>query len=476
MKKSLRLNIAPLCLILLIALATGVLDFFTPLMGDDMGKWLEMGGDSESFPDRRAISFLGAQYFNCNGRVFDALGPLLTNVLPRFAASALMGLMTGFFFYCLCLVAGLLRSARSRVACGILTVSLLVLPWWDSMFMRVCHFNYVWAAAFVLLFVYKWFQEDANRYLLFILGALAGCFHEQNAVSLVAVFGIYMLITRSFRRYLLPYAGLCLGSVITVATPAIWHRNSEFIADGSPIEMLWTTFPVLIFVIILTLILLLTRNRLFSVVRSDKYIVLLAIAVVSSLISCYSTIPGRTGWLAESCALALLGLLCGEMKVSVSPTVGRLFVGLCFLIVATHFAVSIYWQKKMYDEYSRAVELYQASADGVVRMDYTSRLEVSPLTLYRVKGLPDGDDRYLHSVFSGYYGPEKQLILIDSQFEVTESLPEDVRLVYNSISDTIMISGNGMERVITPFVEGTETRYLIEPLVVDPGDNWHKVE
>ncbi|MDE6535842.1 MAG: hypothetical protein K2K82_07535 [Muribaculaceae bacterium] len=476
MKKVFHKSLAPLCLILLIAIATGVLDYFTPMMGDDMSKWLYMGGDSESFPDRRVISFLGAQYFGCNGRVFDALGPVITNLLPRCLTSMLMGLMTGFFFLCLCLAGGVMRARRAALACGVIVVSLLVLPWWDSMFMRVCHFNYVWASAFVLLFIYKWFREDTNKYLLFILGALAGCFHEQNGFSLVVVFGLYILLTRGYKRYLFPYVGLCLGALVTVATPAIWSRNADFLVDGSRLEMLWTTFPVLLFLVFLTVVILLKGGRLSAIVRSGKYIVLLSVAVVSSFVALYSTIPGRTGWLAESCSLAALGLLCTSSNFKITRAWAVASVSLCFLIVATHFAVSIYWQKKMYGEYQQAVELYTESDNGVVHMDYTSRLEVSPLTLYRVKGLTDGDDTHLLRVFQRHYGPEKPLILIDSEFEVAEAMPADARGLTNCISDTIMVVGNGPVRVVTPFFEGEGTRYLIQPLIVDPGDQWHKVE
>ena len=107
----------PLGLIVIIALATALLDYFTPLMGDDMAKWTAMGADrTESFPERQAISFIGAQYFGCNGRVFDAFGPLIVNLLPPVLASALMGLMTGLFFYVMCLAADVFRPGRVTLA------------------------------------------------------------------------------------------------------------------------------------------------------------------------------------------------------------------------------------------------------------------------------------------------------------------------------------------------------------------------
>lgn len=257
---------APLSLIIIIAIGTGVLDYFTPLMGDDMSKWLAMGGDDSAFPDRRAISFLAAQYFGCNGRIFDALGPLITNLLPHVLASALIGFMTGLFFYALCLSAGVLREGRATLACGLIAVALFTLPWWDSMFMRVCHFNYIWATTFALFFVHAWFSElnpgKWTLFGLFILGGMAGCFHEQIGVAMTAYFGLYVIIKRCWDWHLVPFAGLCIGTLLTIASPAIWIRNSEFIQDATRVEMLYTTLPWVIIALVVIAIISLTHNKL----------------------------------------------------------------------------------------------------------------------------------------------------------------------------------------------------------------------
>lgn len=472
---------APLSLIIIIAIGTGVLDYFTPLMGDDMSKWLAMGGDDSAFPDRRAISFLAAQYFGCNGRIFDALGPLITNLLPHVLASALIGFMTGLFFYALCLSAGVLREGRATLACGLIAVALFTLPWWDSMFMRVCHFNYIWATTFALFFVHAWFSElnpgKWTLFGLFILGGMAGCFHEQIGVAMTAYFGLYVIIKRCWDWHLVPFAGLCIGTLLTIASPAIWIRNSEFIQDATRVEMLYTTLPWVIIALVVIAIISLTHNKLQALLGGDKLRAYIIIAVFSSAIALYSTTPGRTGWLPESFALVVLAMLCEGLNVNLKRGVSVMLISLCVLSTSAHFAVSICWQKKMYREYEHAIGLYRESTDGIVRMEYTDRFDVSPLTLYRVKGLPDVDDTHLLRVFSNHYGHGEPLFLIDSKCDVSASLPENYSLIYNTISDTLMVvqTASG-QTIISPFLENGVTLYRLEPMVVDPGDHWHPVE
>lgn len=482
MKKTSWLPWAPLLLITIIAICTGILDYFTPLMGDDMAKWIAMGGNDSSFPDRQAISFLAAQYFDCNGRIFDALGPLITNLLPGFAASALIGMMTGLYFYALCLSAGVLKKGKTTIACGLICVAMFTLPWWDSMFMRVCNFNYIWATAFALLFVNAWFSNlrpgKCRLFGLFVLGGLAGCMHEQIGVALTAFFGLYVIVRRYRDWHMILFAGLCIGTLLTIASPAIWIRNSEFMPDSSRVEMLMSTLPLVVVMLVVMIVLQLTSNRFHALLVDDRLRAYAIIAVLCSVIALYSTIPGRTGWLPESFALVVLTMLCEETRFKIKWSGSFVLISICFLSIFTHLAVSIYWQAKMCHEYDLAIEMYRNSNSGVVNMDYTDRLEVSPLTLYRVKGLPDADDTYLLRIFSDHYGHGIPMLLIDSKTEISDTILTDYTLIHNTIPDTLMVDRfpSGETRIITPFRENGIEKYRLCPLVVDPGDHWYLVK
>ncbi len=474
----------PLSLILIIAVGTGLLDWFTPMMGDDLSKWIAMGASGDSFPDRQVLSFLAGHYFGCNGRVFDALGPLITNLLPSPLDSILMGVMCGLFFYLLCLSAKVFEYGRNTLACGLVTVALFTLPWWDSMFHRVCNFNYVWGTAFALLYVRTYFRYlDPGRYSwiwLFILGGVAGCFHEQISVAMVAYFGLDIIFRKRRDWHLVLFGGLCAGTLITVCTPNMWLRNAQFVADSPRSELLFNTLPLVIVLLAVLLIMLLKPSRRPSLTRmlAGEFGAYLAIALLTAAVALYSTIPGRTGWLPESFSLVCLTLLCEKSKTHLKRGVAGILIALCFVAVILHFGVSVFWQRKMQMEYAQAIELFNRSEDGVVRMDVTDRYDVPFLTLFRVKGLPDADDTHLQTVFDRYYGHGKKLLLLDDRSEVMKSMPAHTSRIYNMISDTLTVtpSSDGDWNVITPFEERGETFYRVSPFVRDPGDHWHKAD
>lgn len=476
-------NISPYLLILIIIVGSSLLDSFTPLMGDDLAKWIEMGGPSGSFPDRRVISFLAGHYVGCNGRIFDGLGPVMLNLMPGIISTVLIGLMNGLFFYALSLSAGVMK--RGAFASLLITVALFTLPWWDSMFLRVCQINYVWGTTFALLFVKIWFSNirggkpvDAA---LFTLGILGGCFHEQIGVAMTAYFAIRILLTRCRDRRLWLFAGLCFGTLLTLASPALWHRNSDFMLDASRPELLLTTLPwvVIITVITITLTLIPVTRRLVAPLLKTEFGAYFFIALLCSAITIYSTTPGRTGWLPESFSLVALVLLLTTFGWQMSRLQHATVSLLCLIAVTAHFVESVRCQYRMWQEYNDAVDIYRNSDDGIVRMmSYTSRTDVPLLTLYRVKGLPDSDDTYLKRTFSHFYGngKVKPLTLIETHSEISDTIPESFYLIHNTVPDTIMIMDTPSGRkVITPFSENGNQKYLIEPMVVDPGDNWHNV-
>ncbi|MDE7426704.1 MAG: hypothetical protein K2M79_02765 [Muribaculaceae bacterium] len=481
--KKLRYYKLPLLLITIIAIGTGILDYFTPLMGDDLSKWMAMGGESEQFSLRKAISFLAANYFGCNGRIFDAVGPVLFTVLPKAVFACLIGVMTGWFFIAIAMAAGIFKAHERTIACGFITITLFSLPWWDSMFMRVCHYNYIWSSAFALYYIYFWFHgfmpKRFGHLILFSFGLLTGCFHEQTGISLCCVFTLMLIISRCQKWKLSMYIGLLFGTFLTVASPGFWRRNSSIITDSERIELIFTTVPWVVILIFITLYIVLRRNKYMNVVKTPEYITYLCTALLTSAIAIYSTVPGRTGWLAECLALVALYKLIIYTRVKIIQFFRILINSLCFIIIIIHFSVSVFWQLKMSQEYDRAMTEYQNSRNGIVRMSYTSRMDVSPLTLYRVKGLPDGDDTYILSLWERFFNPHKPLVLIDPTFNVSDSVPYPCFKVYNSIQDTITICVSPFDKqknVVTEFEEDSTKLYLIQPLIIDPGDHWHTVD
>ena len=241
--------------LLVIAAGSGLLDYFTPMTGDDLMFWNALGLHDYTAPDRSTVSFILAHIFGCNGRLFDYMGPIITNLPPRWLSSVLMGAMAGVFFFSVLFAARVPSRRHTAFSLALLAVTLAVMPWWDSMYLRVCQFNYPWAAAFCLLFIGFFFRDASapqgrlRLWALLFLGICAGASHEQAGVALCAAFLWWCFVGKRYRRlslrrkYML--AGLLAGSLLSAGAPSIWARASAAAPGQSFGLLVATTLPVL---------------------------------------------------------------------------------------------------------------------------------------------------------------------------------------------------------------------------------------
>lgn len=501
MKSSGRYNLLLLLLpIVIIGIGSGLLDYFTPAMGDDLAKWNALGLGSYTHPDRSTISFLAAQYFDCNGRIFDGLGPALTYLLPRDIAAALMGTMTAVYFAFLAAAAGLWHRKRVAAADAIILIALLTLPWWDYMSLRVCQFNYLWSTAFALATVYFYFRTDirnnfCNLSALLICGGLAAASHEQTGIALSAVFlplSFSLLLNRSLAKTRASIAiGVALGTIFSISSPALWNRNAEFVRDADTGELLIGTLPftLLLLIIIIGMSLTRTGRTKLRQLAATSWSAYVAIAVISGLIAVYSTTPGRTGWLPESMAMVALAIMLLDFRRRLSSIWTSVLCISALSLITAHYVVAIKWQYRVGREYNEVIEMYRTSTDGIVYLDATRDTDVPKIALGRVKAVPDADDLYLLEVIRSSYKQNHPLTI----------LPEAFKGQLNSFSDSLTITGYTLYRQAPMTVwftnpagnrlsltadsrvlslikapDGSDI-YLASPLIIDPGDHWRPI-
>lgn len=483
--------------LIIVASGSFALDFFTPAMGDDLGKWNALGLDAYTAPTRDTLKFLKAQYFECNGRLFDGIGPVIINLLPHFAGALVMALMTTAYFLLMAACSGTWRRGRVTATWLITLVTLAAMPWWDYMLLRVCQFNYLWGTVFVLLFILIYYRDvKLHAIWLLAVGFLAGSCHEQSGVAMSAVFGViagsrWRAGTLDRKTGILTVA-LFAGTMFAILSPAFWHRAENHGADADFITLLLTTLPILLLLIAMIAVMALTRpgRRTLKQLYHTEWAAYVAVAIISGLIAIYSTIPGRTGWLSESLAIVALARMVISLNIKLpraaAVTVSLLAAGL----VSAHFLVAARWQQALGREYADVVDLFKASDDGTVYYDITLDNEVPPIALGRVKGVPDADDIHLINNISRAYGPGKRLVVVPTAFSSglpsgTDRLDHGAYTLYRTppptdrytdfIVEEILVTADG--RVLTPFTapDGSHL-YLASPLVVDPGDSWHKTE
>lgn len=421
-----------------IAICSGILDFYTPAMGDDLSFWASLGLENYRCPNRATLSFIAGHIFGCNGRLFDFMGPVIINLLPRAVASIVMGAMWWMLFRSMLLVAKIPHDGRhSAFVAAFLAVSVAVLPWWDVIWLRVVQFNYPWSLTFCLLFLHCWYSiRRRNALLMLALGVVASASHEQSAVAMCAVFLPMAVLVKPLsttRRCLL--IGLLCGAVISLGAPSFWHRLSGAEPDFGPLTMILTTLPVyaLLVVIILFLSAFECGRKMLKHLVPGPWFACVAVGAIAAIVAIYGGIPGRTGWLSEGVALVALAHMALSIRCKLSRSLAIAIYSASSLFIVVHYCVSVNWQYRAYNEYAQMLTQFRTAPDGIVYLDASvSRFAPPPITLYRVKGTPDADDFHLINVLSQTYRQGRVSPVI---------LPECFRGKLNNFADSIECNG-----------------------------------
>lgn len=481
----------------IIVIGSALLDYFLPVMGDDLIFLNLLGLDSYTCPNRQTVSFILAHVFGCNGRLFDYMGPVVINLLPRAIASAIMGLMAGMFYYSILYACRLPRRGYQTMSLFVMTVTLATMPWWDGMYLRVCQFNYSWGATFCLLFIGLFFrnpdaQSRLKLFVFFILGVFAGAAHEQTGVSMCGAFFIWLITSGHYRklstdrRYML--SGLLAGTLLTIAPPGIWLRAAQdHVGQTLPLLIL-TTMPVLLLLLAVILICALTKSgrRYLRTLKSGEWGVTVYAAIFAGIIAVMSGIPGRTGFFTEAASIVALTRMALDVRLHIPRTAAALASVLMVALTGIHFVLSIMAQHQLMREYEDVREAYIESPDGIVYYDFTDRYDVSPLTLFRVKGVADADDYWnLHALQEAYGDSIKVLATLPASFRgrldtMTDSVSDGTVTVYTSKPEHVVIT---LDDAVLQYYPGESPRaitaahladgrdiWVATPRVLDPGD------
>lgn len=482
--------------LLLIAVCSAALDYYLPQMGDDLKFWTLLGLDSYTFPDITTLKFIVTHILGVNGRIFDYIGPVVINLLPRIPAAILMGGMTGLYFYSMRLMISTPEEGRyTSFLLAYFAIILAVMPWWDSLWLRVCQFNYSWATTFCLLFIYLFFASEKfignnpkglSSVLLFMLGIFAGGSHEQTGVAMCFAFMLWALRkmhSHDFsKREKIMGAGLITGTLMPLITPAFWHRVGSGTLRDDTIHLAATTLPVYIGLLVLLAGMTLTkkgRKYLFHFFYSENTILIIS-ASVAAAIALFSGIPGRTGWYTESASLIIIARMIVGRHIQTNRYIACVFGTIAFLFIGMHYLSSIRAQRNAYMEFENVKSLYQTSTDGIVYYDCIRRYDYPALTLYRIKGAPDADDWWLNHVMTESYGDDRYpLVILPTSFRdmmplTTDSLTIGNTTIYRQMPTDTIMSRDGLtfqnretrQRIVIQLPQG----WVATEFDVDPGD------
>lgn len=502
---TLRLSWQMVVCLAFIAVAFALLDYYTPLLGDDLAKWDDLGRDSYRLFSLETVRFVGSHYLTVNGRLIDSLGPALTFGIGTIASSALMGLMGAFYFLILLASADVLRKGRVALGYAIVAFTILVMPWWDSMWLRVCQFGYMWATALSLLYFYIFLRvkrpTTANCLLCIAIGFLTGFSHEQAGLSTLFAVVVYMLIGRRYKHLNRPQkfltVSLILGVVCILANPMLWHRVGTSSVDVPVWRVLLSTLPVVCVLFVVILVMSLTKGgrRRLGELMSTPWAVYVSLAFAGAAFAVYSRIIGRVGWLPETASIIALVLMADVGRFHIKRINGGICASVLLAAIMVHFVAAIKLQYSLCKEYDRVIEEYVESEDGLVYKDITLRPDYPLMALNHAQGVPDADDLYLLNVIERVYrGDSMGLTVLPARFRgnisgIKDTLTfSDVTVYRHKPSVTVLAVGESgcdtieiiksldIDKILKPFKpSGGHTMWAATPLVVDKGDHWTEI-
>jgi hypothetical protein len=231
------------------------------------------------------------------------------------------------------------------------------------------------------------------------------------------------------------------------------------------------------------------RGMVLSELRGKTGVYAIA-AVVSMIISGVSGIVGRTGWFADIFALiAMARFIINNTKPENGKMCMLASMVIALLLLAQQSIIAV-WQVKLGREADMVEAKFKQSENGVVFQNVTYDDEITPIALWRLRGVPDADDFYLLKVYAEYWGkPEFILVPEDAEYAIQHNLVKDYIMLHNGhilsvtkpnyINDEIAAIVDyevhvswrgGRQWVVQDFEMNGEKYYYHSPRIWDPGD------
>lgn len=468
--------------ILFIGFCYIILASHKPYTGDDLVYGPMYTTRYHGFTDY--LVYVAQHWLSTNGRIADKISPLFLNFTPRWIFLTVNAAITALMF---AIVVKLACTQRVGLTARLLLVSLIVftLPWWDSMLLFACSFNYVWASTFGLYAIYFILNKKANM-LLVIFSFIAAGMHEAMGLPLSCGLIAYFFFTRAHKSMptiqRLSVLAFFAGSAFTLLSRALWCRLNSIteVNDPMPILVLKSDFFVLALIVLIIVAYFVSRKRLIKAIYSP-WILFVVAALASCCISAVSGIVGRSGWFAQLYALIAIYMWFDSCDWHISRRCGIAFSTIMIAAIVFHFTEFTRYQVISGNQLAECIEQYSKSDDGIVYGDYLGDPEKPWWILHKSQGVPDADDLWILSTITKVYGDESHPItILPTAFRnidahaVSGMMPIGSNFVSDAIpqgtSQRMFYRLNNKDYVVVPFKKDNVQLYFITPLDLDPGD------
>ena len=326
-----------------VAIAFGFFYFTVPPMEDDIlffKEMLDMGTNADGSVDfwQGWKDSISNRYLTDNARLANVVGELML-LLPHWLGIAPIVACVVFGFWLMPKLAEIRRENPVQMA--FLAVLFVFLPvWGDKMSSLIFAYNYVVEIPLTVGCMLLFFSpRKVNPALAFILGLVAGTWHESMPIFLLAgAFAVFVFrrdMLRADRIWLL--SGLLLGFCYLYCAPAWQFRMkaaAKFHESEPKVAIYFDSFLILLGLCLICL----CKKKFRHLVKSPLVIFTLfgsAMLIVPVVMSGRPR-PAWPGMIACCCAIAwLLFRMCPRF-FSCKSVKGNVCVGLLFAFTALH--------------------------------------------------------------------------------------------------------------------------------------------
>ncbi|MBQ7854566.1 MAG: hypothetical protein IJ352_06030 [Muribaculaceae bacterium] len=379
----------------------------------------KINGASLNFSE--VLLWLGEQV-NLNLRLSNQISILLL-LLPHWVCDVLSVIIMG------AMVVGLMKMLKIRKVLSLsmallLSLLVLVLPWYDQILCINFRINYVWSSAIVILYLYLFISycKDWRLYkkvLFWGISIIASMFHEGAITPLF--FGLiaqYLLSKKSLTKMqILSLVIVAIGIIILLFTPGFSSRIDSSLHWRSIksylLYMCGYNLPSLIF--ILLVIYALIRGYYRKMLEHNIPIYFVA-AIVGCGIFMISPVI-RASWFPTLFSIIGFVVLLKDVFAVRVKYKNTLTIAM-YSIIFCHLGASCYYSKIIYSEWEAIAAKYEKGVDANYYSPITLEKDIPLITLGKAYGFRHqcwGNNIMSHTAH--FYKVDRKVLAVPADLE-----------------------------------------------------------
>ncbi len=383
-----RSQYASVAVALLAGAIWGLIQFFTPVMTDDlvfMAQYLAFNDGDPSFSPEALADFALYNRAHDNFRIANMLAPFSTLFRPWSQIFPVVTAIASALLVWLSARLGRGQWPGWKFQSAVWLLIAIFLPMRAGIFIRDYSLNYIYASALTLFTAFYIIKCESNRWpglslaAALLLAVLSGGWHEAPAFALSA--GIVANIIVCVARHRAVSWQLVLVTVTLIASvlafllcPGMLGRASRELGSQPAATLVHQLYDSSMIIILLATLLAASalkrwRVRLVGLIDNPAFIIFGCSAFAGGVLATLIIPNQRAAFWPQLSAIIALCLFWQPWRWPVGIDAKRYIASAVLALCLLHGLHVVAWQRRFYDEDKIITRLYQASPHGTVFTD-----------------------------------------------------------------------------------------------------------